>query len=336
MGRGRRAARRLGAVLLLTMLALGGVSVWAWRDYAAPGPLAAAKIIVIPKGERLLAIAGTLGEGGVIAHPYVFAAMTFVERRAGALHAGEYEFAAAISPRGVADLLESGRVVQHRLTIPEGLTSSEIVALVDAAPALEGELDFIPPEGTLLPDTYFYVLGTKRPDLVARISRAMNRALAEAWASRSSNLPLTSPAEALTLASIVEKETAKPEERARIAGVYIERLRLGMKLQADPTVVYALTRGGAVALTHPLDHDDLATPSPYNTYLEKGLPPTPIDNPGLAALNAAVVPDDRGELYFVADGSGGHNFARTLDEHNRNVAALRQKQGQPPADAARH
>jgi UPF0755 protein len=170
------------------------------------------------------------------------------------------------------------------------------------------------------------VLGNTRQELLTRMHRAMAKALTEAWAARAPGLPLASPAEALTLASIVEKETGKPAERPRVAGVLTERLKLGMKLQADPTVIYVLTKGGAVPMPHPLGHDDLAVESPYNTYLDKGLPPTPIDNPGIASLRAALQPDDRGELYFVADGSGGHAFAKTLEEHNRNVTKLRNQQ----------
>ncbi len=323
MGFRGRQARWLGALLLLA-----GLAVYAgWHAYTKPGPLPAATVVIIPKGAGLREVAQVLASAGVIANPYGFVLGTFVSGRAHALQAGEYEFGAAISARGAADLLDSGKVVRHRLTIPEGLTSAEIVALLDTDPLLAGAIEAEPPEGTLLPDTYFFVLGNTKQEMLGRMHRAMERALAEIWAGRAANLPLASPAEAVTLASIVEKETAKSDERARVAGVYIERLKQGMRLQADPTVIYVLTKGGSVPLGHPLYHEDLAVPSPYNTYLEKGLPPTPIANPGLAALHAAVQPDDRGELYFVADGTGGHAFAKTLDEHNRNVAKLRGSQG---------
>lgn len=319
----RRTAGWLAAVLLLAAIATYA----GWHAYTKPGPLEVAKIVVIPKGAGVREVGETLAAAGVIDNASVFVLGTYISGRGRGLRAGEYEFSAAISPIAAADLVNSGKVVRHRLTIPEGLTSAEIVALVDAAPALEGAIDAEPPEGTLLPDTYFYVLGNMRVELLNRMHRAMERVLAETWAQRAPNLPLASPAAALTLASIVEKETAKPEERARVAGVFVERLKLGMKLQADPTVIYVLTKGGAVPLNRPLAHDDLAVASPYNTYIEKGLPPTPIANPGLAALRAAVQPDQRGELYFVADGTGGHAFAKTLEEHNRNVAKLRGEQG---------
>lgn len=322
----RKAARAAGWLLAVLLLVVAALAVGN-RDYHRPGPLTAAKLVVIPKGAGARAVGAVLAANGVVDNAYLFAAGSYLTGRARGFKAGEYEFTAAISPAGAADLIDSGKVYRHKLTIPEGLTSAQIVALIDAAPALDGAIDADPPEGTLLPDTYFYVMGNTREELLARMHRAMEKALTAAWATRAPGLPLASPAEAVTLASIVEKETAKPDERPRVAGVYIERLRIGMKLQADPTVIYALSDGGAKPLGRPLDHDDLSVDSPYNTYLDKGLPPTPIDNPGLASLRAALQPDDRGELYFVADGNGGHAFAKTLEEHNRNVAKLRSEQG---------
>jgi UPF0755 protein len=322
MGWALRVAGGLVAILLLAGIALFIGA----RDYNALGRLPAAKLVVIPKGAGAREVGTVLAANGVIEHGTIFAIGSYLTGRARDFKAGEYEFAAAISPAGTADLIDSGKVYRHKLTIPEGLTSAQIVALIDAAPALEGTIAVEPPEGTLLPDTYFYVLGNTRQELLTRMHRAMAKALTEAWAARAPGLPLASPAEALTLASIVEKETGKPAERPRVAGVLTERLKLGMKLQADPTVIYVLTKGGAVPMPHPLGHDDLAVESPYNTYLDKGLPPTPIDNPGIASLRAALQPDDRGELYFVADGSGGHAFAKTLEEHNRNVTKLRNQQ----------
>ncbi|HEX4195110.1 MAG TPA: endolytic transglycosylase MltG, partial [Stellaceae bacterium] len=294
-----RAAGGLIAILLLAGIALFIGA----RSYDAPGPLTAAKIVVIPKGAGAREIGTLLAANGIVENGYLFAVGTYASGRAGDLKAGEYEFAAAISPAGAADLIDSGKVYRHKLTIPEGLTSAQIVALIDAAPKLDGTIDAEPPEGTLLPDTYFYVMGNTRQELLTRMHRAMEKALTETWAARAPGLPLASPMEAVTLASIIEKETAKPDERPRVAGVYIERLKQGMKLQADPTVIYVMTRGGAVPMPHPLGHDDLAIESPYNTYADKGLPPTPIDNPGIASLKAALQPDDRGDLYFVADGS---------------------------------
>ncbi|MDE2512590.1 MAG: endolytic transglycosylase MltG [Alphaproteobacteria bacterium] len=307
------------ALVVVTAAVLG----WGIGDYFAAGPLAKAKVVVVPKGSSVEQIAETLGQAGVIAHPWAFAAAVHVTGTADRLKAGEYEFAAAISPRAIVGLLLSGRVVRHKLTVVEGLTSAEVVALVDAAPALAGSITIPPPEGSVLPQTYFYIYGEQRNELVARMTHAMDAIVAKSWAERAPGLPLANAQQMVTLASIIEHETARADERARVAGVYIDRLRINMPLQADPTVIYGLTDAGRKPLGRALGHDDLLVDTPYNTYKFKGLPPTPICNPGAAALEAAVHPDLRGELYFVADGDGGHRFAKTLAQQDKNIAELR-------------
>jgi len=307
------------ALVVVTAAVLG----WGVGDYFAAGPLAKAKVVVVPKGSSVEQIAETLGQAGVIAHPWAFAAAVHVTGTADRLKAGEYEFAAAISPRAIVGLLLSGRVVRHKLTVVEGLTSAEVVALVDAAPALAGSITIPPPEGSVLPQTYFYIYGEQRNELIARMTHAMDAIVAKSWAGRAPGLPLANAQQMVTLASIIERETARADERARVAGVYVDRLRVNMPLQADPTVIYGLTDASRKPLGHALGHDDLLVDTPYNTYKFKGLPPTPICNPGAAALEAAVHPDLRGELYFVADGAGGHRFAKTLVQQDKNIAELR-------------
>ena len=290
------------------------------RGLDAPVPLDAPRAVVIPHGPPSL-VAAALAGAGVIARPLTFRLAAALTAAFGPLHAGELAFPAHASLRGVLAVLRSGRPVEHRLTIPEGLTAAQIARLLDRAEALSGDTP-LPPEGAVLPQTCAYDYGTPRAALLARAAAAMRAALARAWADRDPGLPLDGPAQLLTLASLVERETARPEERAHIAAVFVNRLRRGMRLQSDPTVAYAAT-GGAATAGRGLTRDELVAPNPYNTYRISGLPPGPIDSPGVASLEAAARPAHSDDLYFVADGSGGHAFARTLEQHARNVARWR-------------
>ena len=320
----RRTAVRvlLPAGLLLAALAAGGV-LWGWSQFGAEGPLEAPATVILDPGLGLRDIVRRLEEGGVVGSATVFAVGV---RLAGAHHrlrAGEYAFEPGVSPRAVMDELVAGEVVVHRLTLPEGLSSAEIVVLVGAAPGLAGEIVGPVLEGSLLPDTYHYVYGDDRAQLIARMQAAMVAALDELWPARADGLPFGTPEEAVILASIVEKETGLVAERALVAGVFVNRLRAGIPLQSDSTVVYALSRRGVV-LDRPLRRFDLDVDDPYNTYRHRGLPPGPIANPGRAALEAALRPAETEAYYFVADGTGGHAFAATLDEHNVNVQRYRE------------
>ena len=319
--------RRVILAIVVFCLLIGGgaaaLGLWAYRQFEAPGPASADIQIVIPKGAGASGIAERLAGIGVVADPLIFKLGTRIFGQGRPLRAGEYLFPAHASAHQVMDLLIAGQTVVRKLTVAEGLTSREVLALVAEAEGLKGEVPAVPPaEGTLLPETYHFSYGDDRAALVERMAESMRAALDELWSARAEGLPVQTPEEAVILASIVEKETGIDAERPRVAAVFVNRLAQGMKLQSDPTVIFALTKGEA-PLGRALLRADLAVDDPYNTYAHPGLPPGPIANPGKAAIAAVLQPAATKELYFVADGSGGHAFAETLAEHNRNVAKWR-------------
>lgn len=325
------AIRPVLGYLAVLVLALAIVAGYGRVRLDAPGPLASSRAVVIPKGVGGEGIARRLAETGVIADPRLFRVAVRLGRSP--LLAGEYEFPAGISALNAIRLMQSGRTVIRRLTVPEGLTVRQVLALLAQTEGLDGEVRRPPAEGTLLPETYHFSYGDSRQGMIDRMNQSMREVLAKSWASRSAPPILKTPEEALALASIVEKETGVAAERPRIAAVFFNRLKFGMKLQSDPTVIYGIS-GGEGVLGRALTRADLEADSPFNTYARAGLPPAPIANPGRAALAAVLNPVLSDELYFVADGSGGHAFAKTLDEHNRNVARWRKFQNergaQPP------
>jgi UPF0755 protein len=283
----------------------------------APGPLSEEKTVVIPHGASVGTISHQLSEENTIylATPFHIVAR-FISR--GSLKAGEYAIPARASTMDIITMMHEGRSVVRLFTVAEGLTSAEIVQQLQKDPVLTGEVNPVPLEGSLLPETYRYSYGDSRMSLITRMQKSMQDKLNEVWAAHDSDLLLKSPQEVVILASIVEKETGKVAERPRIAGVFYNRLQHHMRLQSDPTVIYALT-GGKMSLNRELEHGDLTFASPINTYANDGLPPQPICNPGRAALEAVVHPEHHDFLYFVADGTGGHAFASTLAAHNDNI-----------------
>ena len=308
--------------LVIVVIALGATLYLGRERFEARGPLSEDKVVNIPRGLGTKDISDLLVREGVIDQPYVFVGGVIALKARGDLKSGEYKFTAHASVADVVGTLIEGKVVQHAITIAEGLTSEQIVAKLQENDALTGLIKEIPREGSLLPETYKFTRGMTREQIVQRMQGEDKKILQDIWAHRDPELPLKSPEELVTLASIVEKETGKPDERTRVAAVFVNRLKRKMRLQSDPTIIYGLV-GGKGSLGHPILKSEKDQPTPYNTYIIDGLPPGPIGNPGRASLEAVAKPARTKELYFVADGSGGHAFAKTLADHNRNVDAYR-------------
>ncbi len=287
------------------------------------GPLTEDKVVVLTREDDDGPLADQLEKAGVIDSALLFSIMALSDGQRGALKRGEYKFPAGVSMRDVEDMLSHHRVLKHKLPIPEGLTSEQIVDRLKDSDLFVGDIKETPREGSLLPDTYVFERGDSRSALLAHMAVAMTKTVNAIWAKRAPDLPIKSPGELVTLASIVEKETGKVDERPKVAGVFINRLQKHMKLQSDPTIVYGLVFGKGT-LGHSITKAELQEATPYNTYYIDGLPPGPICNPGRAAMEAVANPAHGRDLYFVADGTGGHAFAETLDQHQKNVARWRQ------------
>ncbi|HEV2562667.1 MAG TPA: endolytic transglycosylase MltG [Rhizomicrobium sp.] len=316
--------------LIVVALIVAGATEWEIMDFAAPGPAPKETVILIPPGEHLASISQDLANRDLIRNPILFHIGVQARGKAAALKAGEYAIPAHASMADIMGILVSGKSIEHKLTAAEGLTSQMIYDIVKADPVLTGDVGAVPAEGRLLPETYLFTRGVSRAEMIARMEKAQQKLLARLWPARAANLPFTSEAEAVTLASIVEKETAIPAERRHIAAVFENRLRLGIRLQSDPTIIYGITRG--YPLGRGIRESELNGATPYNTYVIDGLPPTPICNPGKDSIAAVLQPADSEDLYFVADGTGGHVFTTSITEHLKNVANWRKiEQASKPA-----
>jgi UPF0755 protein len=327
-------------IVLVLMIGAGGVYVYGKQKLEAPGPLQEDKVVNIPARAGMTDIADILQREGVIDNNrWAFIGSVFALKARSELKPGEYSFQKSASLRDVIGTIVEGKVVQHAITIPEGLTSEQIVARLSESDIFAGTVREMPREGTLLPETYKFPRGTSRDQVIARMQQTQKRVLAEIWERRNPDIPVKSPEQLVTLASIVEKETGKADERSRVAAVFVNRLRQKIKLQSDPTIIYGLV-GGKGTLGRPIKRSEIQQPSPYNTYVVEGLPPGPIANPGRASLEAAANPARTRDLFFVADGTGGHAFTETYDQHQKNVAKLRTMEKQiqndtvEPADDA--
>ncbi len=320
--------RKLGCFGLIAALVLVGAAFWAANQWGGPGPAKANVTVEVPAGATMTAAAQAMEKAGAIRSATTFLWMARIFGDDMAIQAGEYRVPARISQSDILKMLQGGKTLQRFVMVPEGMPSVMVHERLMAAPQLGGAVA-VPAEGSVLPDSYAYNRGDTRQAVLDRMQAAMTKYLADAWAKRKPGIAVNTPEEAIILASIVEKETGKPEERRMVAGVYSNRLKRGMPLQADPTVIYPVTRGKR--LGRRILRSELQDRNGYNTYASAGLPVGPIANPGRASIDAVLDPADTNALYFVADGSGGHVFADTLEQHNANVQkwyALRRARGE--------
>jgi peptidoglycan lytic transglycosylase G len=327
------AGSALFTLVLLAAVAGGLALTFGKQRFETAGPLVQDKMVNIPRGAGVRDIADLLQREGVIDQPWVFIGGVWVRKARDELKYGEYLFPKQASLRDVINVIIDGKVIQHQVTIAEGLTSEQIVARLMENEVLTGNIREIPKEGSLLPETYNFTRGTSREHILQRMQHEQRRLVQEVWERRSPDLPLENPDQLVVLASIIEKETSKPEERTRVAAVFVNRLKQRMKLQSDPTIIYGIV-GGKGTLGRPISRADIELKTRYNTYVIDGLPPGPIANPGKASLEAAASPSRTKDLFFVADGTGGHSFSESLDQHQKNVVRLRQIEQQQKDTAA--
>lgn len=323
-------------VVVFATLVGVGIFYYGVKSYEEAGPLAANTNFIVRAGAGTNEIASNLERNNIITDSRVFRVLSRVYLDGETLKAGEYEIKAGATMREIVELLKSGKSILYSVSVPEGLTVKQVFKRLQDDPVLEGDLpQELPVEGSLMPDTYKFSRGTKRADILHQMLDAQKTVIDQIWDKRDDNLPVATREEFVTLASIVEKETGRADERPRVASVFLNRLDKGMRLQSDPTIIYGIFGGEGKPADRPIYQSDLEKQTPYNTYIIKGLPPTPIANPGRAALEAVANPSRTSDLYFVADGTGGHVFAETLDEHNQNVRRWRKLEAEKAAEAAK-
>lgn len=325
-------------VVFVVIAAVAG-TYYAFSIYQGPGPLTTNTNFIVRNGAGLNEIANRLESNNIITDQRIFRWLTATYLHDGeTLRTGEYEIKAGASMKDIMELLKSGKSILYSVTLPEGLTVRQIFNKLQADTVLEGDLpSALPTEGSLRPDTYKFTRGTKRTEIVEQMAAAQEKLVEQIWEKRDSSVQLANKQDFVTLASIVEKETGLADERAHVASVFLNRIGKGMRLQSDPTIIYGLFGGEGKPSDRPIYQSDLKKETPYNTYLIKGLPPTPIANPGRDALEAVANPWKTQDLYFVADGTGGHVFAATLEEHNANVKRWRKlvaEKGEDPSAIA--